>query len=365
MTPLLVKMYDSQKLYELAQNKNPEARSELIGAVTQLMDLDLSDRENELLADVMITLIRQAEIELRCALAARLADIATVPLRLVLELANDEVAVAAPVLARSLVLNDDDLIYIIKSQGPAYWRAIAQRTVMSDRLINVLVDTREQDTVITLAQNNNIELPEQAQKIIGQLSCANDRIAKVFIKRDDITEEILKRIYAHVGEDLKAYIKQNCKVDDFDAVIKAVDETVGEFEVDVNAFDKYRPTEAMMYIARDYKKKDLLSLKIMIGALRRNQIQTFIAHFSEFTNLDIQTVIGILQQDSGQGLAIVCKACGVEKVDFVSIFLLSRKICHEDDAGTQARLAKALNYFDRISVAMAKDVMTGSLKDSL
>ncbi|MCK6418949.1 MAG: hypothetical protein L6Q57_08470, partial [Alphaproteobacteria bacterium] len=98
VTPLLVKLYDSHKIYTLAHDKKPEARQELTKAVLELLDMDLNPREGELIADVLIALIRQAERDLRQALAERLCAMDNVPLRLVLHMANDEIDVARPVL---------------------------------------------------------------------------------------------------------------------------------------------------------------------------------------------------------------------------------------------------------------------------
>jgi len=140
VTPLLVRLYDSHKLHGLAQDEKPLARVELVTAVSELLEMELSPRESELMADVMISLMRQAEVDLREALAERLAVLDNVPLRLVLQLSNDEIDVARPVLKKSTVLGDMDLIYIVKSKGPEYWQAIAQREEISNQVINLLSD---------------------------------------------------------------------------------------------------------------------------------------------------------------------------------------------------------------------------------
>src|SRR6056297_3340090 len=98
VTPILVKLYDSHKLYGLAKDKKPEARGELTSAVVELFDMQLSNNEQELIADVLMELLRQAEIDLREALAHKLAARDDIPLRLALEMANDEIPVAKPIL---------------------------------------------------------------------------------------------------------------------------------------------------------------------------------------------------------------------------------------------------------------------------
>src|SRR6056297_122186 len=126
------------------------------------------------MADVMISLMRQAEIDLREALAERLAVLDNVPLRLVLQLSNDEIDVARPVLKQSPVLSDMDLIYIMKSKGPEYWQAIAQREHMSNQIMNLLSDTRDVETGIALVENEKITLTEHTLNVLSEVAQNSD-----------------------------------------------------------------------------------------------------------------------------------------------------------------------------------------------
>ena len=91
VTPLLVRLYDSHKLYSLAKDKKPLARAELTSAVSELLEMDLSPREGELIADVLIELMRQAEKDLCQALSEKLSVVDNVPLRLILQFSNDTI----------------------------------------------------------------------------------------------------------------------------------------------------------------------------------------------------------------------------------------------------------------------------------
>ena len=153
VVPMLVKLHDSHQLYDLARDKKPMAQEELSSAVAELLDMETSERERELIADVLISLMRQAEKDLKMALADKLSRIDHIPLRLALHIANAEIEVASPVLKNSMALGDMDLVYIIHSKPSSYWRMIAQRKVMSDQLISSLVDTKDNATVQCLLEN--------------------------------------------------------------------------------------------------------------------------------------------------------------------------------------------------------------------
>lgn len=362
MTPLLVKLYDSQKLHGLAKDNQPIAKAELTSAVAELFNMELSPREAELVADVLIELMRQAEKDLRQALAERLSIMENVPLRLVLQMANDEIDVAGCVLTKSKILSDLDLIYIIKAKGAEHWQSIAKRPVMSDQIINVLVDTQEEGTVETLLKNKKIKLTEHAIGVATEMACERDTLAKPLLQRDEATKEIAARLYHYVGEGIKAYIKENFEVDE--SVSEKIEEVIIEL-VDAadSSEDEFMPSEKLLADAERFKQKGLLTMQLMLGTLRRGQIKSFIAQFSKYASLDPDVIISILNQSSGQGLAVLCRAYEVSKADFISIFLLTSRLRQVEKTVNLKDMTKAIEYYSRIKTGMAKDILKNSMSD--
>ncbi|MCB9982067.1 MAG: DUF2336 domain-containing protein [Rhodospirillales bacterium] len=364
VTPLLVRLYDSQKLHSLASDEQPLARAELTSAVSELLEMDLSPKESELIADVLIGLMRQAEIDLREALSERLAILDNVPLRLILQLANDEIPVAAPVLSKSSVLGDMDLIYIIKSKGPDYWQAIARREEMSNQIMNLLVDTRDLGTAIELAKNENIHLTQHTVTVLSDMAQKSDALAAPLLRRDEVTPELAKALFQYVGEEIKAQIKTMYGVE-ATSVVEAVDEVILEMVESSEATSEFMPNEIALRAAERYKQKGLLTMKLMLGTLRRGQVAAFIAQFSKYTGLPAKTTLEILSQTSGQGLAVACKAFDVAKEDFVSIFLLSNRVRNQGRMVELSDLNKAVNYYTRIKQDVARGIIKNSLDEEL
>lgn len=66
VVPLLVRLYDTHNLYTLAGEKQiSDACAELTTIMVDLLSIKLSDREKELIADVLLGLMKQAEKDLR------------------------------------------------------------------------------------------------------------------------------------------------------------------------------------------------------------------------------------------------------------------------------------------------------------
>jgi uncharacterized protein (DUF2336 family) len=359
VTPLLVRLYDGHKLYGLAKDQKPIARGELITAVTDLLDMQLSPRESELVADVLIALMRQAELDLREALADKLSILENVPLRLVLQMANDQIEVAGSILKNSPVLGDFDLLYIIKSKGPEYWCKIAARQELNDQVINTLVDTRDVGTAVVLAENKDILLTPHAMNVLSDMAVEHEVIASPLVMRDDITNEIASKIYKYVGEELKKQILRNFDIEQ-SQVLDAIDEILEEYE-EVIDYNSFSPSASVLKSAERFHAKGLLTTKLMLGTLKRGQIQSFVAQFARFTNLSTSTVLEILRQSSGQGLAVVCKAMELAKADFVSIYLLTNTLRGDAKTVDTKDMAKAMQYFERIEKDVAINVMKNTL----
>lgn len=360
VTPLLVRLYDSQKLYGLAKDKKPLARAELTSAVSQLLEMQLSSRETELVADVLIALMRQAESELRQALAERLSIMDNVPLRVVLQISNDSIDVASPMLRNSPVLSDMDLIYIIKSKSTEYWQAIAARQSLSEHLVNLLADTRDFSTAVVLAENEGIKLTETAVSILSELAQGRDELASPLLRRDEVTNEIAVKLYHLAGQQLRQYIIENYKVGT-DVLISTVDEVILEFVEAVDAHN-FVPTVNMIKTAERFHKKGLLTVSMMLGTLKRGQMQLFTAQLALFTGMAHQTVADILIQPSGQGLAVACRAFEIAKPDFISFYLLTNRVRNQGKMVDMKDIGRAIHYFDSIKTEVAKDIIKNSQK---
>jgi uncharacterized protein (DUF2336 family) len=362
--PLLVRLYDSQRLTSLAKDAQPQSRTELLTAVSELLEMELSPRESELIADVLIGLMRQAELDIRQALAERLAITENAPLRLILQLANDEIDVAGCILRQSVVLGDLDLIYIIKSKGPTYWQAIAEREAMSHQVMNMLADTHDFDTALTLANNEHIRLSEHTLTVLSDIAQKSDELAVPLLRRDEVSADIAKRLYKFVGEEVKVMITAEYNIGT-SSVTDALDDVMIELIEATEAANEFAPTISMLKAADRYKEKGLLTTKLMLGALRRGQIQSFIAQYARYTGLAPKTVLEILSQPSGQGLAVACKAFELGKEDFVSIYLLTNRIRNHGRMVDLKDMTKAINYFNRIKTEVARGIIKNSLDEEL
>ena len=99
----------------------------------------------------------------------------------------------------------------------------------------------------------------------------------------------------------------------------------------------------------------------MIENLRRGQVRSFIAQMSVFTGLSPAVILSVIEQPTGQGLAVIAHAFEINKPDFVSIFLLTNKIRHNTPIVSMEEISKAVDIYNRITPEMARSIMDGSI----
>ncbi len=345
---------DVGELYNLALDKNSESRGELTRKISKVLEATLSPRESELVADILIELLRQAEKDLRQSLAEQLSVLDDVPLRLILQLANDEIDVASPILASSSVLGEFDLLYIIKSKPADYWRAIAKRKTLSDQVINVLSDTKDFETALNLVENLNITLTEDSLVILSDIAQGNEALAVPLSSRDELSKDLAKQLYVSVGADVKRFIEENFE-EHADTASEIIDQTVEEITEEEPAVpNEFLPADYMMNAAQSFKEKDMLNVKLMMETLRREQLRSFIAQFSVYTGFSTEVVVSNMMQANGRGLAVISKASGIGKQDFVSLFMLVSKVWnHGRLVGTQD-IQIAVGFYNSVTQEAAK-----------
>ena len=354
---LLVRLYDTHKVYDLAKDNDPLARAELTSAVAELLEahVNLSNREQELLSDVLIGLMRQAESDLRAALAERLSVLDDAPLRLVLNLANDDIDVAGSILKKSVVLSDLDLIYIVKSRGAGHWQAIAARDNLSPQVIDILADKKEEGTAIVLSGNERAHLTWHALEVLTDMAIHNENVAKPLLMRAELPDHTVRKIYDHVGQELRHYIRDYYGIFSGE-VTTAIDEIMLEFS-SAGQPELFMPNDRVLMAARQYADKGKLTLYTMMQSLKRGQIASFVAMFSVYTGITADEAHDYLKQASAKSLAVVCRAHGIQKNDFATIYLLTNRMRTDHRIISQRDMTEIITYFDRVRPEAARRLL--------
>jgi hypothetical protein len=95
----------------------------------------------------------------------------------------------------------------------------------------------------------------------------------------------------------------------------------------------------------------------LVQALREGEIQRAEAQFGRMTGLSAGSVRRVLYGAEGRNLAIACRALGIEQLQFVSIFMLSRRLGLGEMALEPRQLTQIVGFFDQVSEASAQKTL--------
>lgn len=352
----LVDLFDSERLYELARDRSGDSRVKLTDAIASFFNVELKTHETELAADILLSLLQQAETDLRQALAERLADNDRVPLRIALALANDEIAVARPILKSSPVLNELDLFYIIQSHPLTHWEAIAARRDLTPALIDALAEKRDIDTARTLLANDSAVLNDKALKIFVAMAEQSNALRLPLVHRPELPVELAGTLYKLVGESLQKKLQKRFPEEKFAATIA---ETLEDVQKDIQA--AVRAELPKTPTAQGYTTRNVVVPPKLIEALRLGQFSYFLALFAEYTGLQACMIDTLIKQRGGKGLAIACKAKHMERSDFLTLFMLKSSLAARDKIVNHAEIAQALATFDRVNIGVAQKMLSKAI----
>jgi hypothetical protein len=98
--------------------------------------------------------------------------------------------------------------------------------------------------------------------------------------------------------------------------------------------------------------------RLLIQLLRQGEVPLFEALFARMSGVRVRLLRRLLFEPGGEALAIVSRAIGVDKSDFATIFMLTRR-AHASDRVTNPRdLSKVLEFYDRLKPDVSKKVLS-------
>lgn len=333
-------------ILDLASDDSPRGRLLLANTISELFDHG-SATEQEIIADILMHIVQRSELDVRRALGERLARQINAPHDLIAWLANDEISVARPVIALSEVLQDDDLMAIIQQRDSQYRCAIAQRPALGRRVVQALILTHDEPVLETLLENEAIELEEGAMRLLLQAAKHSEPLKKRVIVRPELRSDLALNIYWWVSQELRTSIQTRFGLQR--AVIdEALEATLQEI-LDTRSSGLETVTPEIQYVAQQLMAARRITSSLLITVLRRGQANMFIALFAEVLRLPADKVGGMLSHASGEFLAVCCRAQGILKPDFASIFLLGRAGRTTERVVNPEELSKTLKFYDQLS----------------
>jgi uncharacterized protein (DUF2336 family) len=339
---------DSDALLQMARDKSAAGRQALAATVAGLfLDRDdaLSDRERALFGEILHRLVHDVELSLRRHLAERLAGRADAPHGLVVALANDAIEVARSILVRSEILGDAELIEIVRHRTLEHQLAIAMRRSVSEPVSDALIEEGAPDVIRTLLENPNAAISAAAMEYLVEQSKRIDAYQNPLLARPELSPALARRLYWWVSTALRERILARFEIDP-----ATLDETL---EQTVSALVPAAPAEPdnprkNLELAARLAANGEITPRLLVQTLRQGEVALFEALFATLAKIRLALAGRLLFEPGGEGLAIACRAIGIEAPVFASIFVLSRRARPLDAPPLPGDVSRVIRFYNSL-----------------
>ncbi|CAK0740929.1 DUF2336 domain-containing protein [Azospirillaceae bacterium] len=351
-------------LYRLSQNRSIEGRRLLAGAVSDLFSgegMVLSDKERAIATDILRQLVHSAEVEIRKALAEHLAGQPLAPVDLVMTLAGDQILVAEPVLRFSALLGDAELVALIRKLGAPHQLVIAKRSSVGETVTDALIAHGPTEVAYAVLVNPGSKISRNSVLALTRAAQRETVLRRPLLARAEMPPDLAARLYWWAGAELRRFINSRFTIDSqqLDGALKTV---LKELAASSQQHRDALPEQ--IELADRLAEHQAITPTLLIQTLRLRNTGLFALLLTRLTRLDENGVRAILDEDGGEALALICKALGIDKASFATLFLLGRAVKMGDKAIDPRELSRAMGLYDRLTLEASKKLFQRWQNDS-
>ncbi|MDP2801554.1 MAG: DUF2336 domain-containing protein [Phreatobacter sp.] len=180
-----------EQLGRLGIEKDSEKRLALLRGVADLYlsrTVSPTLAEEYLFSEIATSVLRKLQPHQRPQVSMALSDSERVPHSLALELASDaDIAVASPILSRSPLLTESDIVALAQASSDEHLQAIAARPTLTSRITDVLIDRGSNTVLRTVSGNAGAEISEKGMLSLVTRAKDDNELTLALADRGDLS----------------------------------------------------------------------------------------------------------------------------------------------------------------------------------
>ena len=319
-------MSDMGRLAHLAMNPQSGAsREEIYLAVASLYRIQgagLNERERELMREILRRLTLDVEMAIRIALAQRLADDTTAPHDLILLLVDDRIEVARPLILNSPLLTETDVLKLIASCDVAHQAVVAARPHIGVPVTDALAKSENESVLMALVRNATAKISDTSYRTLVEKSRALTGLQEPLVQRADLPPQLATNMCEWVSDALKGFITTNYRMAPKNVQVALNDATR---MVKIGAPSKEAPAESAQKLIDKLAASGQLKTGFLMRVLSQGQTDLFDLAFSRLLDMDATGFRSVFYGGGTRAVALACRAVGIDRAVFATVFNLSRQ----------------------------------------
>jgi uncharacterized protein (DUF2336 family) len=337
---------------------SPGDRAEATSALARAyLYSDLSDNDRAAAEGAMIMLLDDPSPLVRQALANVFAASQEAPPTIVHALASDQADVASPLLERSPLFLDTDLVDVVASGDAARQVAVAGRPGLPPAVSAAIAEVGCAEACLVVLENPDAELAQfSLDRIVarhGHLAVIRDAL----LARDDLSAPTRQALVAKLSQTLADFVTSREWLPG-ERAQKIVKEACEKATVAVAA-----DTESgeMAPLIRHLRNSGQLTAGLVLRALLSGNLSLFEEALAELTGMSLARIVGILHDRRGFGFRAVYQKAGLPN-SIYPIFREAIQAMHEEgfmsEPGDASRLKRRIieRVLTRCETAAVEDV---------
>ncbi len=300
----------------LQRDRSPQARAQVAAKFGRQFDELCAAADQAVATAVLELLVRDLAVEVRQALASTVAASARLAPEVARRLAGDAIEVAEPILQRSPVLSDEDLVRVVRTNAMQYALAVAGRERLSELVSDALVDTGDAEVVARLVENAGASISQSTMRRVIQDHRGNEQVHARVIRRPELPYELVEQLIGVMGERLEWELirDRGMSVDEARALMHAVRERATiSFTARAHADGKLQQHLMAEFSAGQLGHERLLRL------LRDGDVAGLEIGLSLHARLELNHVRRLLYHADRRHLAALCLAAGFATPHYLTL----------------------------------------------
>ena len=339
------------------------ARSALLKRLADVVCLPSSrvnTFERAVTADLLVEILREAEVEERARVARRLANLSEIPPTLVRLLLRDVFEVSTVLLEHCASLSDVDLLDCVRNASLNHRRLIAGRRDVAEVVCEALVERLEPTVIETLLRNTLSRLSADSVEMLVATSLQSPELVPLMLKRSELRPSHAYILFWWADADTRRLILQR-----FAVSREVLQEAAGDVFPIAAAEDWADPLsrKALQFIERRQRNRGAIekspfdSLEDAVNSLQNGVSPEAVEEISYLSGIKPMTGAKIFSDPGGEPLAILCKATGLPRTALRALWRALQRREFDASGEPWPALERVIITYDMIAVDRAQTVL--------
>ncbi len=352
-------------LMTLARSREPQARERLLEAIVSLCssaaEVAGQPGVQQILGSVLLSLVHDAEHDIRLRLARQLACTDWPPPDLIRLLAFDEIEIAAPIIAESPLLQDSDLLQLLIESTIDHQIAVARRPRIDAAVVEAILEADEAAVLCALAGNDTADVSPISLAALVERSRRQSILRAPLCRHPRLSSDLALRLYLWVGQSVRIALAERFVLgrDQIDrAIAEAVREahSAGDLAPEVGGEGLDQRLFQEQQLVEKLHSAGQLRPGFLLRMLREGRLGVFVNALAALGQFEVTQIFQALDSQKPELLALACAAVGIDRSVFPDILEAVRALNKGRPGGGAEglrRAAGAFGPFDPDIAAMA------------